>query len=231
MPDPVSVIDRNPKYLVIDKPAGLIMHANAFEKQGPFLADLLEEQLGVRPFTVNRLDRPVSGLMVLAFDKQTASELALQFSKREVGKRYTALVRGHAPDEWVSTRGVPNKKKGERREAESRIRCLNRYVLHESLGPYAETWFSLVEVELHTGRRHQARVHLKSARCPIIGDKAYGDKTINDNFSARFGNDSLFLRSTFLGFRSPVDGTWKEYRTGIPREWEVILESLEELPR
>ncbi len=180
-----KVIDESPDWLVVDKPAPLIVHP-ANRKPEPTLLGGIEILLsyemenGACPAIVTRLDRETSGIVLVAKTTAAARELGMVFERREAGKEYLAIVAGWPEqDEWEC--GAPILRAGELGPSDIWV----RQIVHEAGKPCAtgfrvekrferaEGRFALVRCFPHTGRMHQIRVHLAHAGHPIVGDKLY----------------------------------------------------------
>lgn len=212
--------------IVLDKPHGLFVHKNSFEPDAPNCVDILEKSGLERPFTVHRLDRGTSGLLVFARTRDTASSLCEQFRDGNVSKRYLALVRGHIDERIEISEPVKDKSKGVWYPARSNITPIACTILHESSGKYDESWYALVEVELLTGRRHQARSHLAGISRPVIGDTVHGDTVQNRFFRNRFGSTLMYLRSMYISFRHPGTEKTIEFHADVPEKWRTMLTTL-----
>lgn len=170
----LNIVFEDDRLLVVNKPADLVCHPS---KNGPLssLVGRVRAYLGrAEAFMVNRLDRETSGLMLIAKDAPMAAQLHRAFQKKQVVKVYTAIVHGHPS----THHGVVDAPIGLARGREVAIR---RGV--EADGQHAQTewWveqqsrqFTLLRVQLHTGRAHQIRVHLAHIGHPVVGDKIYG---------------------------------------------------------
>lgn len=167
-------------FSVWHKPAGLLCGGTRYGDH--FAIDrLVERQLDRPTLLVHRLDRFVSGLMVLAHSKKAAANLSGQFESRETLKVYHARVHGNLSGEHHIETPVDGKP---------------ALSIVSALTPAESS--SLVEVTIKTGRKHQIRAHLSSLGHPIIGDRQYGSDSTED----------LQLRSVKLGFNHPVTGEW-----------------------
>ena len=197
---PIEIVYEDEDLVVVDKPAGMLVHPSHREKNGTLLNALAfhfnrDPARGViRPGLVHRLDKETSGLIVVAKNQRAHRILCRQFQRKQVEKRYTAIVHGVMSE----NEGVINGDIG--RDAE-----LKFWVLKEG-GKASETRFrvlqrkqdtTLVELEPVTGRTNQLRIHCASIGHPIIGDKERGGDA----------SRKLCLHATKLGFRHPADST------------------------
>jgi 23S rRNA pseudouridine1911/1915/1917 synthase len=205
---------------VIDKPAGLIVHA-APGQAGPTLVDVLGDLLAggadpVRPGIVHRLDKDTSGLMIVARTDEAHRLLAAQIKGREVRRTYLALIEGH-PRSRTGVIDAPlgrdyrapeRRAVGGRAAREARTRFTVLELLKED---------SLVEARLETGRTHQIRAHFAAIGHPLAGDPRYGH-------AGRLGLSRQFLHSARLGFRHPLTGEELEFESGLPPDLRRALE-------
>jgi 23S rRNA pseudouridine1911/1915/1917 synthase len=215
---PGFVIHADDALLVVDKPAGLVVHP-APSHRGETLVGLLGELAaggeGERPGIVHRLDKDTSGLMLVARNEESHRALAAQIKGREVAREYLALVEG-ALDSRSGTIDAPlgrNRRRRTRRavrgagEREART----HFEVIETLP--ADT---LVRARLETGRTHQVRVHFAAIGHPIAGDPEYGHK-------ARHALTRQFLHSTRLTFHHPTTGKEMTFESALPEDLEAAL--------
>lgn len=221
----LSILYQDAELLIIDKPPGMMVHRNAWEPNAPTCVNSLAGVLQQRVFNVHRLDRGTSGVMLFALSSETAKLLADRFREREVEKRYIAVVRGHLRDAVTVESPIRNKR-GKEFHAVSHIAPLARTVVPRAVGDYPEAWFSLVEIGLETGRRHQARRHLNHIAHPVIGDRQHGDRRNNRFFAEHYECRELLLRATHLEFNHPISGQQVEVFGGLPDWWQEILEAI-----
>lgn len=228
----LNIILETDDYLVLFKPAGIIVH-EAIGSRAPALTDALIKHVptiaGVgetsRPGIVHRLDKDVSGLLVVAKTKKMYDELQKQFKERVVKKKYTALVEGVLPQvegviDFVMARSktypgrMAARPKGqEGRAAETRYTVLKKFSHH-----------TLLELELITGRTHQIRAHLKAFRHPIVGDKLYSARKKNAK-KPDSDLDRPFLQATTLGFFD-LKGEWQEFSIPLESKLQNYLDIL-----
>lgn len=234
---PLNIVFEDDFLLVVNKPAGLVVHPAAGIHSGT-LANALAfhfQQLStrageIRPGIVHRLDKDTSGLMVVAKNEATHESLADQFRAREVYKSYVALVHG------VVKQASGRIEQPIARDPRTRIRmavvpagrgALSLYKVRRSFKS-----FTLLDVELKTGRTHQIRVHLSWLKHPVVGDEIYGggrDKTVQD-VRLRAAIRKLhrqFLHAERLGFRHPVSGESLQFVAPLPVELENLLAELD----
>jgi 23S rRNA pseudouridine1911/1915/1917 synthase len=220
--EPVSVAVRyeDEHLVVLDKPAGLVVHPGVGEREGTLASQLLS--LGAaggpdteRPGLVHRLDRDTSGLLVVARSEKAHAALQRAIRKREVERRYLALVRGH-PRSRTGRIDAPigrDRRDPTRRslDTDEPRPAVTYFELRESLPAHA-----LLDVRLETGRTHQIRVHLAAIDLPIAGDPQYGVK-------GDLGLARQFLHAYRLRFAHPVTGDEIDVTSPLPPDLEAAL--------
>lgn len=169
---------------VFVKPAGLASQPG--EGLGKTLVEALEEQTGIRPFLVHRLDRDTHGVMCAAKTKAAAAALSALLAGSGASKEYRAVCRGR-PEPAAGTIDADLDTKAGARKA------ITRYATLEGFGTE-----SLLSISLGTGRMHQIRRHLASIGCPIVGDDKHGDFAYNREARKRFGARKLMLAAVRL---------------------------------
>ena len=233
-PLPLRIVFEDPDIVVLDKPAGMVVHPAAGHDSGTLVNALLhhvKDLSGVggeaRPGIVHRLDRGTSGLMVVAKHDRAHQALARQFHDREVEKEYTALVWGlvHAGKRIDAPIGRdPN----DRQKMSTRARRARNAVTRVTFARHF-TGASLVKVAIATGRTHQIRVHLSAIGHPIVGDQTYGGvrRRVANNLRAVLRLERPFLHAGRLCFTHPADGRRVEFDSPLPPDLEAVLEELE----
>ena len=203
--------------LVIDKPAGLVVHAGAGHR-GDTLVDALAGKLGggdpERPGIVHRLDRDTSGLMAAARTEEAYERLSQLVRERALERTYIALVEGRPR----SRRGRIDAPIGRDRhdptrvslDSESARAAVTHFAVEQLFDRHA-----LVRVRLETGRMHQIRVHLAAIELPVVGDPVYGRS------DAALGRQ--FLHAAELAFPHPVTGERLELRSALPSDLATYL--------
>lgn len=222
---PLDIIYEDEILLVVNKPAGMVVHpalghtsgtlVNAVLAHCPQVADVGgPERAGV----VHRLDKDTSGLILIAKDEQTRDALQRQFKRRQVSKTYLALVEGQVePREGVIEAPVGRDKRHRKRMAVvrqgRRARTTYRVIEHF-------TDHTLLEVHPHTGRTHQVRVHLAWLGYPIVGDPVYGHRR------QRLLKGRHFLHAAGLRFTHPTLGQEVTFQAPLPSKLAAILRRL-----
>lgn len=213
------IVHSDDALLVVDKPAGLVVHPAPSHK-GPTLVDALEGMAGggedFRPGIVHRLDKDTSGLMVVARGDAAHTALSAQIKAREVERVYLALVEG-ALESRSGTIDAPLGRDRRRR---------TRRAVRGAGEKDARTHFEVIErlpadtyaeATLETGRTHQIRVHFGAIGHPVAGDPEYGTP-------GRHGLKRQFLHAARLRFRHPVSGEELAFESPLPEDLERALE-------
>lgn len=204
--DALRVLYRDPWVAAVYKPSGLAVHPSPLVRDAPTMLGGLRSLLDQPVFTVHRLDRPTSGLMLVALDSESARRLCLQFREQRIDKAYLAVVRGWPEPAGAIDHPVPNAGGTRRLPAQSRFRRLATVELPLPCGPYATSRYALLELQPETGRYHQLRRHLKHIAHPVIGDTEYGDTRHNQLFREHFGLHRLLLQSVRIRLEHPQHG-------------------------
>lgn len=234
-----NILAENKNYLVIEKPVGLLVHPTDKNENGTLVHWLLEYLPGIedvgegkqRAGIVHRLDRDVSGVMVIAKTQKMFTELKAQFANRTVEKHYTTLVYGKV-QEATGDIELPigrNKdgqfvahprKKGAKFQESDRV-AKTRYTVLEYVKDY-----TLLDVQIFTGRTHQIRAHMSAISHPILGDPIYQPKHRVFNFLQRKIRvqelPRIFLHATKLAF-DDLNGNRQTFESPLPKKLETIL--------
>ncbi len=238
---PLDIVFEDPELAVVNKPAGMTVHAGAGateeERNRGTLVNALLHHFGqlssvggeLRPGIVHRLDKATSGLLVVAKSDEAHRRLASQFVRRQVKKKYVALVHG-----WMKQdRGTISSSISRDRVRRTRMTTLRsggreaitHYTVTRRLdSPYGK--FSLLEVQIDTGRTHQIRVHLASLRHPVVGDALYGAPR---ELSSKAGGLALprnFLHAAALQFQHPRTLEHLSFAAPLPAELADFLQKL-----
>jgi 23S rRNA pseudouridine1911/1915/1917 synthase len=224
---PLDVVFENDDVLIINKPAGMVVHPAAGHASGTLIHAALAHApqiAGVggelRPGLVHRLDKDTSGLIILAKNDAAQNELQQQFQQREIQKTYIALVDGapRTPTGRIEApigRDPRERKRmavmraGKGRQAISEYRMLETFEDH-----------TLMEVDIHTGRTHQIRVHLAFIGCPVAGDTVYGKRKPSLPLKRQF------LHAARLGVRLPGESQMRTFSAPLPQDLQRVLDGL-----
>jgi len=203
----LEIIYQDDSLVAINKPSGLLVHRSDIDFHEQRNAQkILQQQLATRVFPVHRLDKPTSGVLLFAKDKDAAATMALQFQNHDIRKDYIAIVRGHTEDTGsidnpVRDKDAPHKP---RKPAFTTFKTLARITLPVAIDRYPEARYSLISLQPESGRRHQLRQHMKHISHPVIGDTSYGKSVHNQYFKQSFSCNRLLLHAARISFTHPV---------------------------
>ena len=232
---PLNIVFEDDHLLVVDKPAGLVVHPAAGNLDGTLVNALLHHCAGklsgiggvARPGNVHRIDKETSGLQVVAKTDVAHEGLAKQFAAHSIDRRYLAMI-------W----GVPKATQGtvEARLARSSVNRKKIAVVEGGRGKHAITHWrrldvlreaALVECKLETGRTHQVRVHMASIGHPLIGDPVYGRSgRTHGKLLKELGFHRQALHAAELGFTHPVTKHRLSFSSPMPRDMQELFNAL-----
>ncbi len=244
---PLDIVHEDDDLIVIDKPAGMVVHPSYGHWTGTLVNALLyhthqlskvnDQQDIMRPGIVHRLDKGTSGLLVVAKNDHAHHHLSKQFAEKSVERTYRTIIWG-VPQQDEGTIDQPvgrdpsDRKKmavqepGKGKNAITHFHVLKRY-----------DHLALLDVFLETGRTHQIRVHFSWMRHPVLGDPVYGGdsvrygpntgsrKTMFQNIFSNLGRQCLHART--LGFEHPTSGDWFRFTSEVPDEMENVIQKLD----
>jgi len=225
---PLRILFEDAHLLVIDKPAGMVVHPAAGHHSGTLVNAVLHHRRvepgtdPIRPGIVHRLDKDTSGVMVVALTEQAREGLAARFATHDIERAYEALCLGVVPDQ-VTYDTRHGRHPVDRKRFSSRVRGGKRAITH------VRTLSRLhgathVECRLQTGRTHQIRVHLADAGYPLLGDAVYGKTSRDARVAAAasaLGRQALHAR--LLGFEHPVTGDTLRFESPAPEDFARAL--------
>ncbi|CAK9885865.1 MAG: tRNA pseudouridine synthase C [Candidatus Erwinia impunctatus] len=229
----LDILYQDDDLIAVNKPAGWLVHRSWLDRhETRFIMQTLRDQIGQHVFTVHRLDRPTSGVLLLGLSSDVARALAEQFEQHRIKKTYHALVRG-----WLEGEGtldyplreeqdkIADKYSQEKpfKSAITRWRALEHIALPVPVSKYPTSRFSLVELIPETGRKHQLRRHMAHLRHPIIGDSAHGDLKQNRSAAIHFGMNRLMLHASQLTLDHPVTGQKVCLSAPLDPCWEEVM--------
>jgi 23S rRNA pseudouridine1911/1915/1917 synthase len=233
---PLRVVFEDECLVVVDKPAGLVVHPAAGHEDGTLVNALLahcRDLRGIggelRPGIVHRIDKDTSGLLVVAKDDGTMAALGADFKVHRIRRVYEALVVGRPAHDSGRIETLFGRDPLHRKKFSVKVRTGKRAVtnwrLLESFGKA-----SRMEAELETGRTHQVRVHFSALGCPLLGDATYGRSPRDEEVRAigrQLGRQALHAR--VLGFHHPKTGKWLEFTSEPPEDFMAALAALRRL--
>jgi 23S rRNA pseudouridine1911/1915/1917 synthase len=239
---PLDIVYEDDDLAVINKPAGMMVHAGAgatddARNHGTLVNALLHHMRSLsavggdlRPGIVHRLDKETSGLIVVAKNDETHRKLSLQFAAREVKKKYVALVHGWVKkDSGTITKNI-SRDRIRRMRMTTRLEGGRAAVTHYSVTRRLDTKFgkfTLLDVKIDTGRTHQIRVHMAALGHPVVGDTVYGAPKQARGPSAVIGLARNFLHSAQLEFTHPRTAETIALRSELPEELREFLRKIE----
>jgi len=225
----LDIIAKTPDYLMINKPAGIPVHPDERYKTGTLIQKITGrfpaiKKIGedkTRPGIIHRLDKDVSGLLVIARTQKMFNYLKEQFQNRQIKKEYLALVHGRITPtsgeiNFPITRGKNGAMVARPKNQEGKVAITEYEVLQSFIN------YSLVKVMIKTGRSHQIRVHFKALGHPIVGDTLH---KIKKQKSEKVPLDRLWLHAQSLGFYD-LKNNWQEFTIEPPLELKNYLTSI-----
>jgi len=231
----LEIVHEDDHLLVVDKPAGMVVHPAAGNFDGTLVNALLHHCAGrlssiggvARPGIVHRIDKDTSGLLVVAKTDVAHEGLSAQFARHSIDRRYKAVVAGlpNPPSGTVDAalaRSSANRQKMAIVYGNRGKRAVTHYSL---LQPLKEA--ALVECRLETGRTHQIRVHLSSIGHPLVGDPVYGrTRTAHRELLKKLGFARQALHAAELGFLHPVLKQNLSFKSAVPSDMQELLSAL-----
>jgi len=232
---PLTILYEDEALLVVDKPAGLVVHPAAGNLDGTLVNALLHHCAGrlsgiggvARPGIVHRIDKDTSGILVVAKTDKAHEGLANQFADHSIERRYLAVVQGIP---------VPPAGKVDAALARSSANRQKMAIVQEGRGKRAVTHYrmlrplnhaALVECRLETGRTHQVRVHMASINHPLLGDPAYGGaQARHQALLGRLEFKRQALHAQTLGFVHPVSGDKMRFESPLPVDMQELIDAL-----
>lgn len=234
-PIPLEIVYEDDDLAVVDKRAGMVVHHGAGVRTGTLVNALLhrfrtlsEAGGGERPGIVHRLDKQTSGLLVIARNDFSHHRIARQFQTRQVTKKYIALVHGAVQRETGEIRSAIGRDRVRRIRMTTRTRQARpAHTAYRVLERFSK--FTLLELNLKTGRTHQIRVHLSSEKHPVVGDTLYGAPArlpAGESGRPLPRLERNFLHAAYLEFHHPRHLTPLEFSAPLPEELQRFLEHL-----
>jgi len=202
----LQILYQDDGLVAVDKPAGILVHQTRDPEPDDQIAmKILRDQLGQKIYTIHRIDRPTSGVLLFALSEPSLRLAHDLFEKREITKKYLAVVHGKTKTDWEVSAPLSRTTDEEPRAALTHFKQIETCP-SGSFPRAPDLEVSLVEATPHTGRIHQIRKHLQLSGHPIVGDYLYGDMEHNTRVSEQIGHTRMMLRATELHFIHPETG-------------------------
>lgn len=221
-----DIIYQDQEVIAVNKPYDLPVHKNDFM---PVDAEYLTKQVGLLTdrsvFPVHRLDSKTSGVIVLAFSREVASDLTKQFEQRTVKKTYLLVCKG-IPGDGIFNGDVLIKKKRKRQSAITNYKTVKSVNTCISYKNEEDISLSLVEAQPQTGRWHQLRQHFAMNRTDILGDTQHGDWTLNKIMTEITGVKRLMLHASAIELLHPVSKKRMLFETKLPDDFSNVISGL-----
>jgi tRNA pseudouridine65 synthase len=232
----LEVVYQDAHLIAINKPSGLLVHKSPIDRrERHFALQMLRDQIGAYVYPVHRLDKPTSGVLLFALDKEMAQQMAVSFRTHEVQKEYLAVVRGYVGEKDLIDHPLKQmldtkvqKQKGitkEPQEAVTHYRRLGTVEMPFAVSRYPVARYSLVSLTPKTGRKHQLRRHMKHIFHPIVGDTKHGRGEHNRLFREKFNSHRLLLHAYEVAFVHPVTGKMVKVRAGLDETFARVLQT------
>jgi len=234
---PIKILYIDEHFVVVDKPAGMVVYPAAGHNRGTLLNALAYHckkmaDVGgpLRPGVVHRLDKDTSGVMVIALDDKAYYDLAEQFKRRTINRKYAAIIYGNIKEdsgeiEMKIGRAVSDRKKMSTQTKRGK-EAVTKWKIIKRFGSA-----TLIEAKLRTGRTHQIRVHFSAIGHPVLGDRTYGKKTEVEVKVEGIRKKIIFprqmLHAETLGFVHPATKEYIEFSSPLPKDMEDCIKKLE----
>jgi len=228
----LEILYQDEHLVAINKPSGLLVHRSPIDRhETEFAVQILRNQLGRFVYPIHRLDKPTSGVLIFALDKESAKIMGETFMSHEAKKSYIAVVRGYVEESAVIDYALSIKldkiadknssTDKEPQEATTHYERLATVELDFKVGKYDKTRYSLVRLNPLTGRKHQLRRHMKHISHHILGDTKYGRGEHNILIRQEFGCHRMLLHALELhishphtkeqlSIKAPLDNVFKD---------------------
>lgn len=198
-----DILYEDAHFVAINKPKNILVHRTKISEDTVFVLQLLRDQLGQRIYPIHRLDRATSGVLIFGKTQEATGELSELMRSKAIHKKYLGLVRGFLDEQGTIDYPLVTKEHLPAQEAITHYKNLAQVEQDFHVNRYPTSRYSLLEITLETGRRHQIRRHFAHLRHPIIGDKRHGDCKHNKYFSKELGIDRMFLHAKEMVFTHP----------------------------
>ncbi|AWB67643.1 tRNA pseudouridine(65) synthase TruC [Saccharobesus litoralis] len=232
----LDVLYQDDYLIAVNKPSGLLVHRSLIDKhETEFALQTVRDQIGQYVYPVHRLDRPTSGVLIMALSSDIARKICLSIEQRLVKKQYLALCRGYIPEKGEidyplveQLDKLADKDASKTPEAKSAFTAYERVASSEipvEINRYPSSRFSLVRLYPREGRKHQIRRHLAHLRHPIIYDVNYGDNKYNRYFKNQNSEARLALHAERMIIPHPVTNANLDIRCKLDISYQQMLKT------
>lgn len=230
----LDILYQDNHIVAINKPHGLLVHrSNIDHHETEFALQLTRDQIGQHVFPVHRIDKPTSGVLLFALDRDTARYLSGAFDNNKITKTYHAVVRGYTPisgtiDHPLSLQADTYQEKaknsGETKPATTFYKTLETIEIPVNIEKYPTSRYSLIECMPITGRKHQIRRHCKHISHPIIGDARHGRGRHNRYFKEHLDCGRLLLHASTLKLIHPINNKTLSINAPFDNTMKALLQ-------
>ncbi|QAV22497.1 tRNA pseudouridine(65) synthase TruC [Proteus hauseri] len=230
----LDIIYQDEYLIAVNKPAGWLVHRSWLDRhETVFVMQTLRDQIGQHVFPVHRLDRPTSGVLLMALSSDVARQLSQYFELHKTEKIYHAVVRGYVEEASVIDSPLIEEldkiadkfatQPAQMQECVTHCQPLAIVEKDVAIGRYLTSRFSLLELRPETGRKHQLRRHMSHIRHPIIGDTAHGDLRQNRGVVNNFQSHRLMLHASHLNLIHPITGQALNLTAKWDLPWQHLI--------
>lgn len=224
------------EYIVaINKPPGLLVHRSMLDRhETQFAMQMVRDQIGQHVYTVHRLDKPTSGVLLFALSSEVARALSQAFADNTIQKQYLALTRGYSDQRDIIDYSlkekldkIADKNVAQNKEAQPAVThylTLDTFELPHAVGRYSSARTSLVKLQPKTGRKHQLRRHMAHIRHPILGDTTHGDGKQNQFMRDIYAFKGLALTAVSLRLTHPKKDLVLDIQAPLDQRFRSTLE-------
>ncbi|MEA1956673.1 MAG: tRNA pseudouridine(65) synthase TruC [Campylobacterota bacterium] len=233
----LEILYRDEHFIAINKPSGLLVHRSPIDRhETQFAVQILRDQIGQFVYPLHRLDKPTSGVLFFALDKESTRLVSEQFKNHTIQKTYITMVRGYTDEEGIIEHPlkekldkIADKKASKDKEAQEAVTEYKRVAIAEvpfAVGRYDKSRYSLVEVKPKTGRKHQIRRHMKHISHHILGDTKYGRGEHNKLIREKFDCHRLLLHASVLELWHPYKDEKLVIKASMDETFKSMLKYL-----
>lgn len=211
----IPILFQDDDLIVVEKPSGVLVHPyKSRSRQKRNLMTLVRDQIGQYVYPIHRLDRPVSGVVVFGLNGKVVKEIKNVWHNSETKKEYISLCIGYPPDEGRFDFTLQNEKK------------LKQEALTEYWPIYRFDNYTLLKVQIKTGRKHQIRRHFSRVRHNIVGDTTHGNGKVNHFFREEYGLERIFLHAYRLSFIHPYQNETLSFVSPLSQDLSRVIDKM-----